>query len=322
MSRLLIVKTSSLGDVVHNLPVVTDLRQRFPELSIDWVVEEGFADIPALHPGVSEVIPVALRRWRHGLLSAATWREIGATRARLARQPYDLILDTQGLLKSAVVAHWAKGPRHGQDRASAREPLAALLYQHAHAIARGQHAVTRNRALAAAAFGYAPPAAPPDYGIRAEARPTVELPPRYVVGLHGTSRDSKLWPLPHWIALGRSLARSGRALVLPWGSEAEHGRAQAIAAEVLPAVVLPRLPLRELAAVIAHAEAAVGVDTGLIHLAAALNKPTVAVYTDTDPSLTGVLGPDAARFRNLGGIGRMPAAESALAALDEVSVPT
>lgn len=315
MSRLLLVKTSSLGDVVHNLPVVTDLKLRYPELRIDWAVEESFADIPALHPGVDTVIPVALRRWRRRLFSPATWQEIGACRARLRATGYDCILDTQGLVKSAVVACQARGPRHGQDGASAREPLAALFYQHRHAIPRGQHAVTRNRALAAAAFGYALPPTPPDYGVQAQPQPALELPARYVVALHATSRDSKLWPLQHWIELGRHLAMQGIDLVLPWGSEDERTRAGAIAASVPQAMVLPRLPLRELAAVIAHGQGAIGVDTGLIHLAAALHKPTVAIYTDTDPGLTGVLGPDAARFRNLGGIGQIPPHQEVSAAL-------
>ncbi len=317
MLRLLLVKTSSLGDVVHNLPVVADIRRHFPDMVIDWVVEEGFADIPRLHPAVAEVIPVALRRWRRSLGAHSTWSEIRACRARLRQQRYDCIIDTQGLLKSALLVGWAQGPRHGQDSASAREPLAALFYRHRHAVARGQHAVVRNRQLAAQALGYPLPMTPPDYGVRAgSAEPG--LPQRYVVGLHGTSRDSKLWPLGHWIALGRALAADGQALVLPWGSTSEHDRADAIAAGVPRALVLPRLPLGRLAAVLAQAQAAVGVDTGLVHLAAALDAPTVAIYTDTDPALTGVLGTDAARFRNLGGIAQLPASAEVLAALAQI----
>lgn len=319
MPRLLIVKTSSLGDVVHNLPVVTDIRKRFPGMVIDWVVEEGFTDIPALHPGVSEVIPVAMRRWRRNLASSRTWRQISACRARLKRQQYDWVLDTQGLLKSALLASWATGPRHGQDGASAREPLASLFYRHRHAVARGQHAVTRNRQLAALALGYAQPETPPDYGIHASLdRLPPGLPRRYVVGLHGTSRDSKLWPTEHWIALGQALAADGLALLLPWGDGGELVRARMIAASVPQALVLPRLPLAELAAVLANAAAAVGVDTGLIHLAAALDVPAVAVYTDTDPALTGVFGADPGRFRNLGGIAETPSCDSVIGALNQV----
>lgn len=317
MPRLLIVKTSSLGDVIHNLPIIADIRAHYPDMQFDWVVEESFADIPALHPTVATVIPVAIRRWRRSLFSDATRHEISAFRQRLRAQKYDCVLDTQGLLKSALIARSARGSLHGQDRASAREPLAALFYAHRHAVPRGRHAVARNRQLAALALGYPVPDTPPDYGIHApQLALPVNLSSPYVVGLHATSRDSKLWPTGHWIALGRALAASGASLVLPWGNDSERLRAQAIAAEVPQSVVLPRLRLSELAAVLAGAQAAVGVDTGLVHLAVALGVPTVAIYTDTDPVLTGVC-PGLTRAVNLGGIGRVPEPLAVMRALEE-----
>lgn len=319
MPRLLIVKTSSLGDVIHNLPILADIRAHYPDMQCDWVVEESFADIPALHPAVATVIPVAIRRWRRNLLEPATWREIAAFGKRLRERQYDFILDTQGLLKSALIARAAHGIRHGQDRHSAREPLASALYQHAHAVPRGQHAVARNRELAALALGYPMPASPPDYGIRALpiALPAA-LPSPYIVGLHATSRDSKLWPVENWVALGRELSAHGTHLLLPWGNEKERLRAQFIATEVTQAIVLPRLQLTELASILAGARGVVGVDTGLVHLAVALDLPTVALYTDTDPSLTGVYPADFRRARNLGGIGRNPDATSVLATLNSI----
>lgn len=319
MPRLLIVKTSSLGDVIHNLPLLADIRAHYPDMQFDWVVEEGFADIPALHPAVATVIPVAIRRWRRSLFAPATWREISAFGQRLRERPYDFILDTQGLLKSALIARAAHGVRHGQDRRSAREPLAALFYQQTHGVPRGQHAVARNRALAALALGYPMPASPPDYGICAlpMALPAA-LPSPYIVGLHATSRDSKLWPVENWVALGRELSAQGTHLLLPWGNEKEHLRAQHIANESGQAVVLPRLRLKELASILAGARAVVGVDTGLVHLAVALDLPTVALYTDTDPSLTGVYPADFQRARNLGGIGRNPDVRSVLTALNSI----
>ena len=321
MNRLLIVKTSSLGDVIHNLPVIADIRTHFPDMTIDWVVEESFADIPALHPGVSGVIPVALRRWRRSLYSGSTLREISACRQRVGEQRYDLVLDSQGLLKSAMVASWANGPRHGYDWASAREPLASLFYQHRHAVARGLHAITRNRQLASLAFGYAMPDTPPDYGISSPAANWhPDMPQHYLVGLHGTSRASKLWPVEHWIALGKNLAERDLSLLLPWGSEAERARAQLIAASVPKAIVLPRLRLSELAAVLANAIAVIGVDTGLIHLAVALDVPSVAVYSDTDPALTGVLGTRPGRSINLGGIGQVPSCGAVTDALDQFNL--
>lgn len=319
MPRLLIVKTSSLGDVIHNLPILADIRAQYPDMQFDWVVEEGFADIPALHPAVDAVIPVAIRRWRRSLFSASTWREISASGKRLRERQYDFILDTQGLLKSALIALAAHGIRHGQDRASAREPLAAALYQHVHAVPRGQHAVARNRQLAALALGFPMPASPPDYGIRPLPTPLpLALPSSYIVGLHATSRDSKLWPVENWVALGRELHARGLQLLLPWGNDKERQRAGFIASEVAQAVVLPRLRLAELAGVLAGARGVVGVDTGLVHLAVALNLPTVALYTDTDPSLTGVYPADFHRARNLGGIGRNPEVSSVLATLSSI----
>lgn len=316
----MIVKTSSLGDVIHNLPVIADIRAHMPDASIDWVVEESFADIPALHPGVAEVIPVAVRRWRKNLFSRATWCEISAFRAKLSSRRYDWVIDTQGLLKSALIVGCANGQKHGQDWSSAREPLASLFYRHRHAVARGQHAVSRNRQLAAMALGYAMPATPPDYGIRPPAGNSIPgLPQRYVVGLHATSRASKLWPVEHWIAFGKMLSEKGSSLVLPWGSEAEHRRALGIAAGVPGAFVPPKLRLVELASVLAGAVASVGVDTGLIHLAVALDVPAVALYTDTDPVLTGVLGARSGRSLNLGGIGQTPSCDVVLTALEKVT---
>ncbi len=318
MPRLLIVKTSSLGDVIHNLPVIADIRAHVPDIVIDWVVEESFADIPALHPGVAEVIPVAVRRWRKNLFSGATWREIAAFRRMLSRRQYDWVLDTQGLLKSVIIASAAHGARHGQDWNSAREPLASLLYAHRHPVPRGQHAVTRNRQLAAMALGYPLDTMPPDYGLPRVTNRYAGLPQRYVVGLHGTSRDSKLWPVAEWIALGNVLKDRDLSLVLPWGNEAEHERAKQIAANVGQAMVLPRLRLADIAKVLAGAEAAVGVDTGLIHLAVALNLPTVAIYTDTDPALTGVLGGRDSRSINLGGVGQTPSVAAVLQTFEQV----
>ncbi len=320
MPRLLMIKTTSLGDVIHNLPVITDIKAALPEMQIVWVVEESFADIPRLHPGVDDIITVAVRRWRKHLLQMGTWHEIRQMRHQLHTHQYDAIIDTQGLLKSALIGKQASGIYHGQDRASAREPWASWLYQHRHPVLRGQHAVTRNRELAARALGYAIPTTPPDYGIHAgtpDAR--LQLPSRYIVGLHATSRDSKLWPEQHWIALGNALLQQGLTLVLPWGNASEEARAQRIASAVASSVVLPRLPLTQLAAIIDHSQAAIGVDTGLVHLAAALNLPTVAIYTDTDPKLTGVLAQHAEKICNLGGQGRVPEVSAVLEALAQVT---
>lgn len=331
MKRILLVKTSSLGDVIHNLPALTDIHAHFPDAQVDWVVEAAFAEIPKLHPHVNQVFTVALRKWRKQLWCAKTWQEIAQARQLIQTQSYDAIIDTQGLLKSALIAQQANGERHGYDRHSIREPLASHFYHQTHAISYQQHAVTRNRALVAMSLDYAPPNDAPDYGIQtpdflakntqnnaAGNRMDIGLQGSYVVGLHGTSRDSKLWPVDHWVALGKQLATKHCQLVLPWASVAEFSRATAIAAQLSNGVVLPKSTITELAGIIARAKAAVGVDTGLSHLAAALNIPTVAIYTDTNPALTGVLAGAHAKAINLGGIAQTPSVDSVLAALQTV----
>ena len=316
MLEILIVKTSSMGDVIHQLPAVTDLRLHFPDARIDWVAEESFADIPALHPGVDEVIPAAVRRWRRTLSSRAAWQEMRAFQTRLQARDYDVVMDSQGLIKSAVIARLARGARCGFDRASAREPLAALAYDKAFPVPRQLHAVERNRMLAGLAFGYEPDT-PPDYGV---AAPALDLPwlPRapYVVLLHATSRADKEWPQADWLALADWCNGAGLACVLPWGSEPERERSESLAGQMGLAVVPPRLSLRQAAAMLAASRAAVGVDTGLTHLAAALKTPVAAIYCASDPGLTGVYA--STPHTNLGGVGLPPAADEVIAALAEL----
>src|SRR5260221_8661127 len=188
MPSILFVKTSSLGDVVHHCPAVSDAARRLPGVAIDWIVEEGFAGLAAMHAAVRRVIPVAIRRWRASAWRPAVWSEIGEFHRRVAAERYDTVIDTQSRLKSALVARLAAGARHGMDRASAREPLAACFYGVTHAVPRGLHAVERNRRLTAAALGYAIDA-PPDYGLRPPPRAP---PPPPVVLLTMSSRTHKL----------------------------------------------------------------------------------------------------------------------------------
>ena len=317
--HLLLVKTSSLGDVIHNLPVVSDLRRAFPDATIDWCVEESFAEIPRLHPEVAEVIPVAIRRWRKHLGSMQTWSEMRAFRRRIKTTAYDAVLDTQGLIKSGLICRLAYGTRYGYAAEVARERHAARFYDKTFVIPPNAHAVVRNRWLGAAAFDY-PVDFPLDYGI---AAPEIDLPwltaEHHAVLLTATSRDDKLWPEAHWIALGQSMKKRGLSPILPSGSAAERARAERIAAAIPGAVVAPRLNLRELAALIGRATLAVGVDTGLAHLATALRVPTIALYVATDPALTGVLG--SGLFRNLGGIGQTPSVAEVLNATEPIIRP-
>lgn len=294
---------------MHQCPAVTDAARSVPGARIDWVVEEGFAGVARMHCSVERVIPVALRRWRGALWKRSVWKEIASFRAALAAQPYDAVIDTQGLLKSALIACCAAGPRHGMDRASAREPLAALFYDRTHAVPRALHAVERNRRLMAASLGVAlPPGI--DYGLRSNAERAAALPASYSVLLTMTSREDKLWPEPRWIELGRALALPA---VLPWGNAEERSRAERIARGIGEAVIPERMALEELAQVLAGATNVVGLDSGLSHLAAAFGAPAVAVFCGSDPALTGLYG--APRARNVGARGRPPQVSEVLEAL-------
>lgn len=312
--HILLVKTSSLGDVLHNLPVVSDIVQHYPRAQIDWLVEENFATLPKLHPAVQKVIPVAVRRWRKNLFAAATWAEISAMRTTLAQRHYDFVIDTQGLIKSALLTRQAQGTRCGFDRHSARELLAAMAYQHSYPVTKSLHAVERNRLLVAQALGYSLDQ-PADYGIFAPNLPRPDWLPmgNYAVLLHATSRDDKLWDEACWVELGRYFQQQNIRCVLPWGSATEHARSQRLSAQIPDAICPPKLTLTDLAALLGGAQSIIGVDTGLAHLAAALDKPTVGIYTATDPMLTGLHA--GKRAVNLGGIHRSPTVDEVVSTL-------
>lgn len=286
MPGILIIKTSSLGDVVHQMPAMTDARRHFPGARMSWVVEEAFAPLAKLHSAIDEVIPVSTRRWRTQVLRASTWPEISQFRTRVKAIDAEKVIDTQGLVRSALIARIASGERHGYDASSIREPVASLLYDVKHKVARKQHAVTRNRLLTGLSLGYAPDASI-DYGL---TKPAKAAGAPYAVLLHGTSRASKEWREIDWIGTGKWLRGQGLDVLLPWGSEAERVRSERIAAAIPGARVLERQPLDEVAKIIANASLVVGVDTGLLHLAAAYGVPLIAVFLATDPGLTGPAG--------------------------------
>ena len=288
MIKILIVKTSSMGDIIHNLPIVKDILAAHPDAQIDWVVEEGFADLVKMHPDIHEVIPVAWRRWRKTLTSLETWRQMRDFRYRLKRQHYDYVLDTQGLVKSGIIAKMADATlKCGYDKSAIREPFAARFYNNHFTIPKNAHAIERNRWLASAALGYYPDEHKLDYGIDADA-PDVDSDQPYIVFLQATSRKEKQWPSDSWVDLGNRLNQMGYFIVFPWGTDTEYQDAETIANQLSDALVLPKLRLNELAGWIKHADMTIGVDTGLLHLSAAFNRPTVGIYTTTSPELTGV----------------------------------
>lgn len=311
--RLLIVKTTSMGDVVHALPALTDLLQARPGTQVDWLVEAPFAAIPALHPGVTRVLPLSWRKWRRSLWRADTRAAINAVRAQLREQPYDLILDLQGLVKSALWARQARGPVAGYDRGSAREPLAAWFYQRTATVSRSLHAVDRCRRLAAAHLGYGLPESPPDFGLRAAPQQGWQAPARYAVLIPNASRVEKLWPEAAWVTVGKRLQDRGWKPVVLWGSPAEQTLAERIAAGC-DGDVPPFLKVGQMATVLAGAQTIVGLDTGFTHLGAAFGRPTIGIYCDHEPGLAGVTGPGA--VFSVGGKGQVPKLAEVLALLE------
>ncbi|CAM5187139.1 Heptosyltransferase-1 OS=Castellaniella defragrans OX=75697 GN=HNR28_000185 PE=4 SV=1 [Castellaniella defragrans] len=311
-TRILIVRTSSLGDLVHMLPAMSDIAAHVPDASIDWIAEESFAEIPGWHPAVRNVIPVAHRRWRKHWWSAQSRRERAALRERLASQRYDVVLDMQALLKSVWLVRQAQGVRHGLDWKSAREPLASLFYDVRHRVEFWQPAIIRQRTLAAATFGYSVEGAP-DFGLQALVDGVVAEPAALI--MPSASRNDKLWPDGDWQRVFDDLQSRGLALRLLAGNDAERVRARDLIRGRGNAQVLPRMGLREVAGELARARIMVGLDSGLTHLSAGLGRPTIGIYRASTPVRTPLQGP--AYTASLGERGQAPDAGSVCAAITQ-----
>lgn len=324
MTTILLVRMSSLGDIVHTFPTVTDIRRERPQAKIHWAVEEAYVSLAGLHPAVDRVIPVAIRRWRWRLLTPSTWQQVGAARSALAATDYDLILDTQGLLKSLALARLARRATrrrghtsvlHGFGPGTLRERLAARGYDVTHEFGAADHKIARYRAVAARALGYA--VRPEiDFGLTAPARGVFAPSKAYAVLLHATARAAKRWTESAWVALAKALAARGIVCILPWGDAAEAARARRIAAAAPPAVVAPRMTIQGAAALLAHARVVVGVDTGLMHLAAAYSVPAVGIFCASDPLDAQPIGAGPTAYR--GAIARPPTPADVLEAIGEV----
>ncbi|MBA3661479.1 MAG: lipopolysaccharide heptosyltransferase I [Gammaproteobacteria bacterium] len=286
--RVLLVKTSSMGDIIHTLPALTDATHAIKNIQFDWMVEESFASIPAWHPSVSKVIPVALRRWRKNIFSKETYQGLHALRSLLKNESYDLILDAQGLVKSAFLTFFAKGKRAGLDFKSARESYASFAYQEKYPVNFYQHAVIRMRNLFSLALNYPLKNTLPQFGITPTTTHREKNP--YLVFLHGTTWESKQWPEAYWIQLA-SLAQSANFHIkISGGNDEEVARAKRIARNIENVEVLPYVKIPQMFTILSGAQAVITVDTGFGHLAAALNIPTVSLYGSTNPIYTGALG--------------------------------
>lgn len=294
--KVLIVKTSSLGDVIHTLPALSDAAAVIPNIEFDWVVEEDFAEIPSWHQAVKQVLPVALRRLRKEKSWAAI-KEIKVLLNRLRAQKYDCIIDAQGLIKSAFFTMWAHGEKYGLDFNSVREKIAAFFYNKKIAVAKEAHAITRTRELFAKVLGYEIKGVI-NYGIK-QSFAMPEAHDKYLVFIHGSSHPKKCWQDDKWIELAR-LAETKRLTVkLPWGNDLELKRAQQIAAVCNNVQVLPKSNLHDLALIFLKSSGVVAVDTGLGHLAAALDVVTVSLYQNTNPALIGTIGEQCEYIQNM-----------------------
>lgn len=281
-----------MGDVVHTLPALTDAALAHPDIRFDWAVDESFADIPAWHSHVDNIFPIALRRWRGGLVSANGQSEVKDALRKIRSERYDAIVDLQGEFKSAFVARLAKGARFGYDSGSARERGAQLVYTKRYSVPKGTHSMARMRRLLSQTLEYSYDEQLVDYGIRRDRLPlsSLKINRPYVLFIHSTSWESKNWPEEYWIDLADRVTVAGFSIVLPWGSEVERQRSERIAGANVDRIVLPQLSISEKASIIAGASATVGLDTGLSHIAAALSVPSVTLYGATDPNLCGTIG--------------------------------
>ena len=327
-TRILIVRTSSLGDLVHMLPAISDIARHVPDAQIDWIAEEAFAEIPGWHPAVGNVIKVAHRRWRKAWWSDQVRAERRALAERLRSEPYDIVLDMQGLLKSAWLVRQTRGTRHGLDWRSAREPLASLFYNVRHRVEFWQPAVIRPRKRAAQTFGF-PYSGAPDLGRQAFFSRAPDPPPPeegrrlhhlnndrgYAVIMPSASREDKLWPEDDWRAVFRRLQDAGCALRLLAGNEQEAERARLLVAGMEGVEVLPRMDLTSVARVLAGSRLMVGLDSGLTHLSAALGRPTIGIYRASTPVRTPLVG--ANYTASLGDRGASPSREAVMAAVEQ-----
>ncbi|MEB0013788.1 lipopolysaccharide heptosyltransferase I [Glaciimonas sp. Gout2] len=323
--NILIVRVSSLGDVVHNMPMVSDIRRHFPDANIDWVVEEGYASLVRLNPDVRRVIPFALRRWRKSLLTVATRGEMSDFRRLLKQDAYDVVFDTQGLLKTSIVMRMARiaenGKRVGLANAtegSGYEPISRIFHTMSVKVDLRTHAVLRARQVAAQALGYSVDGLA-DFNLKMpdiplEQSPTWLAGAPYAVFFHGTARAEKQWAFANWVRIAKKLSEYKMTILLPWGSEAEKQTAEKMAAQMPNAYVLPKLPLMEAVMLAQRASLVIGVDTGLTHVAAAFNRPTIELYCDSPRWKTE--GNWSQNIVNLGDEGRSPTVDEVISALD------
>ncbi len=288
--RVLMIKMSSLGDIIHTLPALTDARRHNPHIQFDWVVEPAFAEIPRFHSAVKNIISAPLRKWRKNIFQTLKNAELENFHKLLNQEKHDVVIDAQGLIKSGLVSWFSKGIRCGYDRNSIREPLASFFYNKSFNISWDFHAIPRMRRLLSQSLDYPFVDDTPEYGIDKSQFPQTRE--NYCVFLHGTARSDKCWPENLWAELIALLNQKypDVKILLPWGNTEEHLRAEKLAKNNPTVEVLPKSTLTELAGLLLHSKFNIAVDTGLGHLSAALDARTISLYGPTDPKLIGTVG--------------------------------
>jgi heptosyltransferase I len=317
MKEILFIKTSSMGDILHHMPAVTEAKAHYPDARITWVVDELYAPLVKLHPSVDEIVTVAVRRWRKNLFSGETWREARAALRQMRARKFSAIIDTQGLMRTALMGRMLHGKTHGYDAESVREPFAARFYHVKHKVSWDLHVITRNRTLTARALGYEPKGAP-DYGFDRSQFKQLSTRP-YAMLFHATAKATKEWPEERWVEVGRAMAARGLEVVLPWGNQVERDRSQRLADAIPGSRVPERKPIIDVAHDIAAAKLVAGVDTGFIHIAAAIGVPVVAVFTIVKSHTAEPVGP--APIEMVGAANGLPEARDVIAAIGRISNP-
>ena len=325
--NILIIKLSSLGDVLHNLPIVWDIRTQYPNARIDWLVEESYVSL--LEPlvcnadfkGLNHIIPIAIRRWKKNLLSGQTLKEWRVFRQNLQATQYDVVVETQGLLKAAWLTRLAtRSPNAviaGLGNATAGsgyEPIVRWFYTDIVQVPLRCHAVSRSRWVAAAATKVAVPTSQPQFYPAAflQSLQSVAIPldKPYVLFFHATARAAKQWSECNWVALGNVLAKQDKQVILPWGNVLEKAVSERLSAQIAHSIVSPAFNINEWFSVIANAALIIGVDTGLTHLSAMMNAPTIELYCDSPRWKTEAYW--SGNVINLGDAGQPPSLEAVL----------
>jgi len=290
--RVLIIKLTSMGDLMHALPALTDAAKHLPNIEFDWVVDENFSEVPLWHPKVKSVITTNHRSWKKNIFSSSLINELRNIKSRLNNTKYEAVIDMQNNLKSAAVSFLVKDSVHGLDKASAREYPSHLAYKFKHQVSKEIHAISRQRQLLALSLNYEFDVKDIDYGIQNDnfERPNFELPNKYLFLVHNASWPTKMWSISRWQDLIKLINNEGYVAILPSGSIEEFERAQEIASISTEALAIPVQSLNSTAYIIENAEGCVCSDTGLAHLSALLGKPSVTLYSVTDEKLIGTRG--------------------------------